>query len=322
MTTMPDEVLLRILGHVMVGDEQHAWEGGPEGVDTGRNDRLKKWRSAVRAVCGRWRALHDSACEWMAVGASLAGLMAGFGMRTPIQSSQAPYDEGMRTLCGRLPALTHLVMQQMNGGFGPFGVTCLSEEGLRAVGGLTSLQYLDLCNCANVTDGVLRELRGLTGLTLLSLGYCTRMTAAGMRELRTLTNLTFLDLDSCTNLTDVMLQELRSLPKLTVLSLPVCEDVTDDGMRELSSLPTLTTLNLYKCAKVTNMGLRELSGLTALSTLNVAQCTNLTDVGLQPLTSLKALTSLLLNGTNTTMAGRNALKKALPALTINTTSWD
>ena len=52
-------------------------------------------------------------------------------------------DEGMHALCGRLPALTYLRLG---------GVTSLTEDGLRAVGGLTALTTLDLHHCRNVTD--------------------------------------------------------------------------------------------------------------------------------------------------------------------------
>ena len=170
MTALPDELLLRVLGHVML-----RW---------GR----KKWCGAVRGVSRRWRALHDGTCTYLRVGNGVT-------------------DEVMHALCAQLPALAHLNL---------FEVTSLTAEGLRAVGSLTTLTYLNLYNC-NVTDAVLRELRDLT---------------------------------------------------------------------------ELSKLYLYGCTLVT-------------------------DVGLQHLTSLTALTKLYLRGTSTTQAGRNALKAALPALTIS-----
>ena len=65
------------------------------------------------------------------------------------------------------------------------------------------------------------------------------------------------------------------------------------------------------------MGVRELRGLTALTHLSLSGCTNMTDVGLQLLSSLTALNTLYIYNTSTTYAGRNALKAALPALTIH-----
>jgi hypothetical protein len=61
---------------------------------------------------------------------------------------------------------------------------------------------------------------------------------------------------------------------------------------------------------------RELRGFTARTELSLNGCTKLTDAGLQHLTSLTALTKLYIRGTSTTQAGRNALKTALPALTV------
>ena len=52
-------------------------------------------------------------------------------------------DEGMHALCGRLPPLNFLDL---------WGVTSLTEDGLRAVGGLTELTTLSLNYCTNVTD--------------------------------------------------------------------------------------------------------------------------------------------------------------------------
>jgi len=65
------------------------------------------------------------------------------------------------------------------------------------------------------------------------------------------------------------------------------------------------------------VGVRELRGLTALTHLSLSGCTNMTDVGLQLLSSLTALNTLYIYNTSTTYAGRNALKAALPALTIH-----
>jgi hypothetical protein len=63
------------------------------------------------------------------------------------------------------------------------------------------------------------------------------------------------------------------------------------------------------------VGLRELRGLTALTELNLNWCI-VTDVGLQELTSLAALNTLHLQHCSTTKAGRDALKAAIPGLTI------
>ena len=223
---------------------------------------VKEWRGSLRGVSRRWRAVHDGACQRLRVRDGMT-------------------DEVMHALCGRLPALTFLNLHE---------VRSLTEDGLRAVGGLTTLTKLILRRC-NVTHVVLRELRDLPALTHLNLNRCTQVTDVGVRELRGLTKLTILDLGGCTQVTDV-------------------------GVRELRGLTALTKLNLGLCSHVTNAGVRELRGLTALTELNFRHCFHVTNVGLQHLTSLSALTKLYLGGTSTTQAGRDALKAVLPALTI------
>ena len=94
----------------------------------------------------------------------------------------------------------------------------LTAGGLRAVGGLTALTYLNLALC-NVTDAVLRELRDLTSLSTLSLVGCYLVTDVGVRELRGLTALKTLYLNYCTHVTDVGLRHCTSLTALSVLFL-------------------------------------------------------------------------------------------------------
>ena len=96
-------------------------------------------------------------------------------------------EEVICSLCGRLPALTILHLWR---------VKSLTTEGLRAVGGMTTLTLLNL-GASNVTNVGLRELRGLTALTWLSLSYCPSVTDVGLQELTTLTALTHLGVQGC-----------------------------------------------------------------------------------------------------------------------------
>jgi hypothetical protein len=73
--TLPDELLLRVLEHLM------RWDGE------------KQWRGGVRGVSRTWRALHDGAC-------------------TRLHLRNGVTDEGMRALCGRLPALKTLRLRR------------------------------------------------------------------------------------------------------------------------------------------------------------------------------------------------------------------
>ena len=97
----------------------------------------------------------------------------------------------------------------------------------------------------------------------------------------------------------------------------VLDGVTDEGMHALCGrLPALSYLSLYGVASLTVDGLRAVLRLTAINTLNLGRCPTVTDAVLWELPGLNALTALHLRGTSTTQAGRNALKAALPALTI------
>jgi Leucine-rich repeat (LRR) protein len=195
MTTLPDELLLRVLEHVML-----------------RSDG-KRWRGGVRGVSRTWRALHDGACTFL-------------------ELRDGVTDEVMHALCGRLPALKTLKLR---------GVTSLTADGLRAVGGLTALTYLNLGEC-NVTDAVLRELRGLTELSELYLWGCTLVTDVGVRELRDLTALRKLSLSGCTHVTDAGLQHLMSLTALSELFL-YGTSTTQAGRNALKA--ALPALHMY-----------------------------------------------------------------------------
>ena len=142
------------------------------------------------------------------------------------------------------------------------------------------------------------------------------LTDQGMLAVRNLTSLKTLNISRCIELTDEGMRAVRSLPALTSLNLTYCIKVTDEGMRAVRSCASLTSLTLTHCNKVTNVGLRELRGLTALTVLNFICCHNVTDVGLQELTSLAALNTLHLINCRTSKAGRDALKAAIPGLTI------
>ena len=168
-----------------------------------------------------------------------------------------------------------------------------------------------------VTDEVMHALCGrLPALTHLQLFAVKSLTADGLRAVGGLTTLTWLYLSLSSNVTAAVLRELRGLTALAQLKLWSCFNVTDVGARELRELTSLTVLKLTNCSNVTSVGLRELRGLTKLTTLGLSGCANVTDAGLQQLTSLTALTQLHLYGNSTTQAGRDALKAALPALTI------
>jgi len=195
---LPDDLLLRVLEHVML------WLYGQ-----------KKWRGPLRGVNRKWRALHDGSCTKLSVRNGIA-------------------DEVMHALCGRLPALAYLDLYGVksltsDGLRAVGGLTALTVLNLgacanvtymvlRELRGLTALTELNL-DTSTVTNVGLRELRGLTALTQLSLHGCTNVTNTGLQELRDLPALDTLSLNGCTKLTDTGLQHLSCLTALTELYL-------------------------------------------------------------------------------------------------------
>ena len=204
---LPDEVLLRVLGHATVGE-----------------DGLKRWCGSVRGASRLWRTVHDAACQRLYVRKGVT-------------------DEVMHALCGRLPALARLELEGEDA-YLHQRAEALTADGLRAVGGLTALTYLNLAQRNNVTNAVLRELRGLTALTELFLFNCESVTGVGLGELRGLTELTTLSLAGNIKLTDAMLQPLTSLTSLTCLNICGCEaSITKAGRDALkAALPALFIL--------------------------------------------------------------------------------
>jgi hypothetical protein len=144
------------------------WADLPEELKLKVLDREWTWRDsgAVRGTCRRWRAMHDAS-------------------RKTLRVRDGVPEEVICSLCGRLPALTSLNLGDV-----------LPTEGLRAVGGMTTLTTLYLGD-SNVTNVGLRELRDLTALSNLHLNYCPSVTDVGLQELTTLTALTHLHVYDC-----------------------------------------------------------------------------------------------------------------------------
>jgi hypothetical protein len=193
--TLPDELLLRVLEHVMLG-----------------RDGKMRWRGGVRRVSRTWRALHDGAC-------------------TRLDLRNGVTDEGMHALCGRLPALKTLNLYRVtsltaDGLLAVGGLTALThlylqycnvtDAVLRELRGLTELSTLWLYGCTLVTDVGVRELRDLTALRALNLYNCTHVTDAGLQHLMSLTALSELYLYG-TSTTQAGRNALEAaLPALTI----------------------------------------------------------------------------------------------------------
>jgi hypothetical protein len=214
--------------------------------------------------------------------------------------------EGLRAVSS-LTALTSLHLCGSDGA---------TNEGLRAVSSLTALTTLELC-WSNVAAEGLLSLRSLTGLTTLNLAGCSNVSSEGLCAVRSLTALSNLNISCCSRVTSEVLRAVSSLTALTTLNLFNCRNVSSEGLRAVSSLTALTSLDLNSCPNVTAEVLRAVSSLTALTCLNLIKCSNLTNEGLHTLSSLIGLRTLDLRYCdNVTAAGKQALRTAIPHLTI------
>jgi len=190
-----------------------------------------------------------------------------------------------------------------------------TDAGLKQLGGLKNLHYLDLW-ATPVTDAGLKELAGLKNLQSLNLGW-TKVSDAGLKELAGPKSLQTLDL-SFTKVTGAGLKELAGLKSLQTLDLGWTK-VTDAGLKELARLKSLQDLSL-RGTKVEGAGLTELVGLERLQLLDLGG-TKVTNARLRDLAGLKSLQVLSLESTQVTDAGLKELAglKNVQVLDLRTT---
>ena len=222
------------------------------------------------------------------------------------------------------------------------------------LGWFPSVTTVNLLNCEEVADisSNLVELRSLPSLHTLTLPASCAERAADTEAVYGLTTLDELfiremreyDFDvEFVEEADEWVLDLSRLTPLTTLGLQYCPNsdgrasaggeqpdgphrarshilpnLTTEGLRAIKTLISLSTLNLSHYNNVASEGLRAVSRLSSLTHLHLTGCENVTDEGLRTLSSLTALGTLYLyDCENVTAAGKQALRTALPNLTIH-----
>ncbi len=178
--------------------------------------------------------------------------------------------------------------------------------GILALAKIRQLKELDISTC-QVTDSNLAVLKSWPELRSL---FCNNnpITDSAMVFIKPL-NLVDLDLRN-TQITEQGVNQIGSR-QLQRLWLSV---MTDQAMPVLKRFPDLRELYVAGAA-ISDVGIVQLKGLKNLRILDISK-TQVGDRGLGSLTGLRSLRSIYLEGTSVTPAGVDALRDALPDLTV------
>ncbi|EGD83158.1 hypothetical protein PTSG_03789 [Salpingoeca rosetta] len=167
----------------------------------------------------------------------------------------------------------------------------------------SSLQVVKLSSLPRITDTGIRHFgRGVANAYHLDLSYCTNVTDGSLGVLITHTGrLSELNLAGCDNVGDGTLQALQAsdITTLEWLDLTECTALTDQGLEALAfSSPLLRHLCLAGCTSISDDAFKELAyGCQRLEWLSIAYCDQLTDRSLQLIgTGCKKLRTLHLFG--------------------------
>ena len=223
-----------------------------------------------------WWKRLDVLTAGTASGMFAAALLVGIWLSRP---PQVPYVSRLQMLADRVRAEKTDIIDAR-----PF--PSVSDRDLTVLRGLSHLRDLNL-DGTETTDEGLKEIATATGLASLSLTN-TRITEDGLAGLANLTNLEFLRLDKLP-ITDAALVHLRALTRLRIISL-YKTGVTDKGMAYLKDLPALEEISLDE--------------------------TQVGDEGLLHLSQCKTLKKVKVWNTRVTPAGIQALRKAIPGITV------
>lgn len=269
----------------------------------------------------------DSTSEAAAIDA-LERLGVATATSTEVIAGEALLTDNDVALLKQLPLLKSLVLYVPVSDSGKvLGPSPLSDEGLRHLTGLPTLERLEL-SWTSIGDGGLAHLRPLNLLRHLEL-QGTRVTDKGLDVLLDLHNLERLNLNN-TAVSDAGLRKLASVKRLRELKF-VRTRVSDDGLVSLKELPKLERIQLGG-PQITDTGmaivkelesLRELQlhfaaisddGLAAVGQMQslqslVVQCRDVTDEGVKHLKSLRNLEVLSLGTPQLTDTGLMYLRE-------------
>ncbi len=168
----------------------------------------------------------------------------------------------------------------------------MTDAGMAEIAKIQSLKSLDVA-LDRMTDEGLRSLGKLVSLEVLSLYGNSRMTDNGLKALTQLRSLRHLRLGKEGLFTDRGMDYLAALPSLKVLWLDT-HNVTDEGLRRLSKSRSLERLCICWLDNITDRGIAYLTAMSQLKGLNAAHVNLLTNATMAHLATMPNIEDLRL----------------------------
>jgi hypothetical protein len=194
----------------------------------------------------------------------------------------------------------------------------VGDEVLEHLPALTALKYL-LLHGTQASDERLQYVGRLKHLERLHIWDASNVSDAGIEQLKNLRRLKYLHVSN-SQITDTAIKHLASLKQLEGLSLQG-NRFSDKGLEHVRDLTNLNSLVIdLGEIHVTDDGLVHLRGLKKLERLGLQQSL-VTDHGLKHLSVLTNLKDLWLDGTSVTATGVEELKRSLPKLAIDPSTF-
>ncbi|MBC8469988.1 MAG: hypothetical protein H8D56_11000 [Planctomycetes bacterium] len=169
----------------------------------------------------------------------------------------------------------------------------MTDEGLRSLGKLASLEVMCLYGNSKMTDDGLKALTQLRSLRHLRLGMEGLFTDRGMDYLAMMPSLKVLWLDTH-NVTDEGLRRLSKSRSLERLCICWLDNITDRGIAYLTAMSQLKGLNATHVNLLTNATMAHLATMPNIDDLRLPY--RFTDAGINHLANLGHLKYLSVNG--------------------------
>ncbi|KAI8369624.1 uncharacterized protein BYT42DRAFT_539090 [Radiomyces spectabilis] len=263
---LPDELVVKILGHLQV------------------RDLLK-----ATAVCQKWKRLAFDGSLWTKIDTApfyktipaehllRLGIAAGSFLKIAnFRGCIQLTEHELRQLSEHCPNIHTLCIRDCRE---------LSTAGIGGFLQNRNLRVLDISGLDAVKNSTLQTIgRCLPELEKLNLAWCRGITGRGLHFIAEgCHNLRFLKLNGCPHLDEPTMAVLgQQLLNLTHLSFSSCTSLTDAALLAFlqSSTAPLTHLSLSNCARLSDISLRHLAHhCPQLTHLELAGCVLLTDQG-------------------------------------------